>query len=184
MDQAAGQSLIRPRGPEPRQNNRNAFSNIVAPGVNRQLMHRAVVIMYVRLPLSLRNVEELLQEHGIEIRHETVRFWWHRFGPMLAAEIRRWWVKGLRLNRWQWHLDEVFVKIKGEWHYLWRAVDHEGQVLKSFVTKRCGRRAALKFLRKTMKRHDQAIVLVTDKLRAYGAALRCLGIAARRETGR
>ena len=96
-------------------------------------------MLYVWFPLSLRNVEDLLHEQGIEIRHETVRFWWNRFGPMFAAEIRRNRVSRMRFySNWQWHLDEVFVKINGETHYLWRAVDHEGEVLESYVTKRCG----------------------------------------------
>ena len=94
-------------------------------------------MLYVRFPLSLRNVEDLLHERGIEISHETVRFWWNRFGPMFAAEIRRNRVSWMRsYSNWQWHLDEVFVKINGEMHYLWRAVDHEGEVLKSYVSKR------------------------------------------------
>ena len=90
---------------------------------------RLAVMLYVRFPLSLRNVEDLLHERGIEISHETVRFWWNRFGPMFAAEIRRNWVSRMRsYSNWQWHLDEVFVKINGEMHYLWRAVDHEGEM--------------------------------------------------------
>jgi transposase-like protein len=110
---------------------------------------RLAVMLYVRFPLSLRNVEDLLHERGIEISHETVRFWWNRFGPMFAAEIRRNRVSRMRsCSNWQWHLDEVFVKIHGEMHYLWRAVDHEGEVLESYVTKRRDRKAALKFLRK------------------------------------
>ena len=110
---------------------------------------RLAVMLYVRFPLSLRNVEDLLHERGIEISHETVRFWWNRFGPMFAAEIRRNRVSRMRsYSNWQWHLDEVFVKINGETHYLWRAVDHEGEVLESYVTKRRDRKAALKFLRK------------------------------------
>jgi putative transposase len=92
-------------------------------------------MMYVRFPLSLRNVEDLLHERGIEISHETVRFWWLRFGPMFAAEIRKRRVSGMRASRWRWHLDEVFVKVNGVQHYLWRAVDHEGEVLEAFVSK-------------------------------------------------
>jgi putative transposase len=104
------------------------------------------VMLYVRFPLSLRNVEDLLHERVIEISHETVRFWWNRFGPMFASEIRRNRISRMRsYSNWQWHLDEVFVKINGETHYLWRAVDHEGEVLESYVTKRCDRKAALKF---------------------------------------
>ena len=88
-------------------------------------------MMYVRFPLSLRNVEDLLHERGIEISHETVRFWRNRFGPMFAAEIRKRRIEGMKSSRWRWHLDEVFVKINGERHYLWRAVDHEGEVCRN-----------------------------------------------------
>jgi len=88
---------------------------------------RLAVMMYVRLPLSLQNVENLLHECGVDVSHETARFWWHRFGPMLAAEIRKRRIQSGRSSRWRWHLDEVFVKINGERHYLWRAVDHEGE---------------------------------------------------------
>ena len=129
--------------------------------------------MYVRYPLSLRNVEDLLHERGIDISHETVRFWWNRFGPLFAAEIRKKRSQQLRAHsNWQWHLDEVFVKINGETHYLRRAVDHEGEVLESFVTKRRDRKAALKFLRKTIKRFGPPHVIVTDLLRSYGAAMK------------
>lgn len=98
---------------------------------------RLAVMLYVRFPLSLRNVEDLLHERGIEISHETVRFWWNRFGPIFAVEIRKKRVQQMRAySNWQWHLDEVFVKINGETHHLWRAVDREGEVLESYVTKR------------------------------------------------
>ncbi len=146
---------------------------------------RLAVMMYVRFPLSLRNVENLLDERGINVSHETVRFWWNRFGPMFAAEIRRKRVQQLRsYSNWQWHLDEVFVKINGETHYLWRAVDHEGEVLESYVTKRRDRKAALEFLRKTVKCHGKVQVLVTDQLRSYGAAMKVIGNADRQETDR
>ena len=146
---------------------------------------RLAVMMYVRFPLSLRNVEDMLHERGIDISHETVRFWWNRFGPLFAAEIRRSRVRRMRAySNWQWHLDEVFVKINGELHYLWRAVDHEGEVLESYVTKRRDRKAALKFLRKSMKRYGQPEVIVTDKLRSYGAAMKVIGNDKRQETGR
>ena len=142
-------------------------------------------MMYVRFPLSLRNVEDLLHERGIDISHETVRFWWNRFGPMFAAEIRRKRADRMRAySNWQWHLDEVFVKINGEMHYLWRAVDHEGEVLESYVTKRRDRRAALKFIRKSMQRYGQPHIIVTDKLRSYGAAMKVIGNAQKQETGR
>ena len=145
---------------------------------------RLAVMLYVRFPLSLRNVEDLLHERGVEISHETVRFWWHRFGPMFAAEIRKRRIEGMRSSRWRWHLDEIFVKINGERHYLWRAVDHEGEILESFVTKTRDKKAALKFLKKSMKRHGRPHVFVTDKLRSYGAALKEIGAADRQETGR
>ena len=146
---------------------------------------RLAVIMYVRFPLSLRNVEDLPHERGIEINHEAVRFWWNRFGPMFAAEIRRNRVSRMRsYSNWRWHLDEVFVKINGETHYLWRAVDHEGEVLESYVTKRRDRKAALKFLRKSMKRYGQPAIMVTEKLRSYGAAMKVIGNLRRQETGR
>lgn len=146
---------------------------------------RLAVMLYVRFPLSLRNVEDLLHERGIDVSHETVRFWWNRFGPMFAAEIRRKRINRMRAwSNWQWHLDEVFVKINGETHYLWRAVDHEGEVLESYVTRRRDRKAALKFLRKSMKRYGQPQVLVTDKLRSYGAAMKVVGNIWKQETGR
>ena len=142
-------------------------------------------MLYVRFPLSLRNVEDLLQERGIDISHETVRYWWNRFGPMFATEIRRNRARQMRAHsNWRWHLDEVFVRINGETHYLWRAVDHEGEVLESYVSKRRDRKAALKFLRKSMKRYGKPEVIVTDKLRSYGAAMRVIGNASRQETGR
>jgi putative transposase len=87
-------------------------------------------------------------------------------------------------SNWRWYLDEVFVKINGERHYLWRAVDHEGEVLESFVTKHRDRTAALKLLKKAMKRHGQPEVVVTDKLRSYGAAMKVIGNDNRQETGR
>ena len=145
---------------------------------------RLAVMMYVRFPLSLRNVEDLLHERGIDVCHETVRYWWRRFGPMFAAEIRMRRVAGMRSSRWRWHLDEIFVKINGERHYLWRAVDHEGEVLESFVTKTRDKKAALKFLRKAMRRHGRPEEIVTDKLASYGAALRDLGAGGRQRTGR
>src|SRR5665811_1759028 len=146
---------------------------------------RLVVLMYVRFPLSLRNVEDLLFERGIDISYETVRFWWNRFGPMFAGEIRKQRVSYMRGYRhWRWHLDEVYVKINGEMHYLWRAVDHEGEVLESYVTKRRDRRAALKFLKRTMKRYGRPRSIVTDRLRSYRAAMNVIGNAADQTCGR
>jgi putative transposase len=146
---------------------------------------RLAVMLYVRYPLSLRNVEDLLHERGIDITHETVRFWWNRFGTIFAAEIRRSRVQAMRNFRHRrWHLDEVFVKINGVKHYLWRAVDHEGEVLESFVTKRRDKKAALKFLRKALRVHGPTEAIVTDRLASYGAALKGLGAIDKREVGR
>ena len=146
---------------------------------------RYVVMLYVRYPLSLRNVEDLLHERGIEISHETVRSWWIRFGPMFAAEIRRKRVQAMRQHtHWRWHLDEVYVKINGEMRYLWRPVDHEGEVLESYVTKTRDKAAALKFIRKALKRHGSPKAITTDGLRSYGAAMRELGCEEKREVGR
>jgi putative transposase len=72
-----------------------------------------------------------------------------------------------RHSNWHWHFDEIFVKVNGELHYLWRAVDHEWEVLESYVSKRIGRKAVLKFIRKSMKRNGQPQIIVTDKLRSY-----------------
>jgi putative transposase len=146
---------------------------------------RLVVMMYVKFPLSLRNVEDLLHERGIDVSYETVRFWWNRFGPMFAAEIRRKRVDHMRaFTHWRWHLDEVFVKINGEMHYLWRAVDQEGEVLESFATKERDKAAALSFMKKLMKRHGKAEAITTDGLRSYKAAMAELGNAEKQETGR
>ena len=146
---------------------------------------RLAVMMYVRYPLSLRNVEDLLHERGIDVSYESVRFWWNRFGPMFASEIRKVRIQRIRAySNWQWHLDEVFVKINGENHYMWRAVDHEGEVLDAFVSRRRDRKAALKFLGKVMKRYGQPEHIVTDKLRSYGAAMKEIGNADRQLTGR
>ena len=143
------------------------------------------VMMYVRFPLSLRNVEDLLHERGIDICHETVRYWWNRFGPLFARAIRKKRINPVpNYSNWRWHLDEVFVKINGELHYLWRAVDHEGEVLEAFVSKRRDRKAALTFLKKIMKRYGQSHVIVTDRLRSYRAAMKLIGNEAVQEVGR
>ncbi len=146
---------------------------------------RLAVMMNVRFPLSLRQVEDLLHERGIDICHETVRAWWNRFGPVFAADIRKNRSASMRSHiQWRWHLDEVFVRINGETHSLWRAVDHEGEVLEAFVTKRRNRKAALRFLRKAMKRYGRPLAIVTDRLRSYRAAMREIGNEARQVTGR
>ncbi|MEM9670189.1 MAG: IS6 family transposase [Pseudomonadota bacterium] len=143
------------------------------------------VMMYVRFPLSLRNVEDLLHERGIDVCHESVRLWVDRFGTHFASKIRRQRASYMRqVHQWQWHLDEMFVKIRGETHYLWRAVDHEGEVLESYVTKTRDKAAALKFLRKAMKRYGNPQVVITDRLASYGAAMKVIGNIDRQEIGR
>ena len=138
-----------------------------------------------KYPLSLRNVEDLLAERGIDISHETVRFWWNRFGPMFAAEIRKKRVAHMRhYPQWRWHLDEVFVKVNGKLCYLWRAVDHEGEVLEAVVTAKRDKVAALKFLKRIMKRYGRPRKIVTDGLCSYSAATKEIGNADRHEVGR
>ena len=146
---------------------------------------RLAVVVYVRFPLSLRNVEDLPHERGIDICHKTVRYWWNRFSPIFAKEIRKKRI-GHQQNysNWKWHLDEVFVKINGETDYLWRAVDHEGEVLEAIVSKRRDRNAALVFLKKVMKRYGKPRSIVTDKLPSYRAAMKVIGNEACQETGR
>jgi len=143
------------------------------------------VMMYVRFPLSLRNVEDLLHERGIDVCHESVRLWVDRFGIHFAGKIRKQRSSYMRqVTQWQWHLDEVFVKINGVQHYLWRAVDHEGEVLESYVTKQRNKKAALKFLRKAMKRYGNPRIIVTDRCPSYGAAMMDIGNKDRQEVGR
>ena len=146
---------------------------------------RLVVMMYVRFPLSLRNVEDLLAERGIDICHETVRHWWNRFGPMFAADIRRQRVSRMRgFRQWRWHLDEMYVKLGGEMVYLWRAVDQEGEILESYGTKTRDKAAALTFMKKALKRHGSPDAITTDGLRSYKAAMSELGNADKQEIGR
>lgn len=103
---------------------------------------------------------------------------------MFAAEIRKKRTHNRSYSNWRWHLDEVFVRINGETYYLWRAVDHEGEVLEIFATKRRDRKAALKFLRCAMKRYGQPGAIVTDRLRSYRAAMNVIGNAAGQVCGR
>lgn len=145
---------------------------------------RLSVTVYVRYPLPLRQVEDLLFERGIDICHETVRFWWNRFGPMFAAEIRKRRIDRRSYSNWCWHLDEVFVRINGETYYPWRAIDHEGEVLEVIAIKCRDRRAALKFLKRAMKRYGRPGSIVTDRLRSYRAAVKILGIPDRQKCGR
>src|SRR5215471_19523495 len=145
---------------------------------------RLVVMMSVRYPLSLRNVEDLLAERRIDISYETVRFWWNRFGPMFAAEIRKRRVLQMRCYpQWRWHLDEVLVKINGKLCSLWRAVDHEGEVLEAVVTAKRDKAAALKLIKGIMKKYGQPRTVVTDGLCSYSAAMNDIGAGTRHEVG-
>ena len=133
-------------------------------------------MLYVRFPLSLRNVEDLLHQRGIDVCHESVRFWVDQFGTHFAQTIRKRRSEAMRqVRQWRWHLDEVFVKIRGETHYLWRAVDNEGEVLEAYVTKKRDKVAALKFLREAMKRYGSPEVIVTDRCPSYRAAMKSIG---------
>ena len=110
---------------------------------------------------------------------------WNRFGPLFAADIRRQRVNRMRgFRHWKWHLDEVFVKINGERPYVWHAVDHEGEILESFVTKTRDKASALWFMKKALKRHGKVEAITTDRLRSYKAALTELGGEQKQETGR
>ena len=127
------------------------------------------VWLYYRFSLSLRDVEELLAKRGITVTHETIRQWCRKFGPQYARKLYR---RQGRLGD-MWHLDEVFVKIRGERHYLWRAVDQDGDVIDILVQRYRNARAARRFFRKLLKGQGSTPwKLVTDKLRSYGAAHR------------
>ncbi|MEW2077313.1 IS6 family transposase [Streptomyces sp. NPDC013433] len=127
------------------------------------------VWLYFRFPLSFREVEELMLEHGIVVSYETVRRWCAKFGQRYAGALRR---RRPRPGD-TWHLDEVFIKINGEQKYLWRAVDQDGNVLDILVQNRRDKAAARRFLRRLMKKTRTAPrVIVTDRLRSYGAAHR------------
>ena len=137
--------------------------------------------LYVRFTLSFRDVEDLLAERGIVVSYETVRRWVNHFGPKIAADLR----KRRPKPHTNWHLDEVYLKIGGRLVYLWRAVDAEGEVLDVLVQTRRNKRAALKLMRKLLKKYGfLPEALVTDDLRSYRAAARDLGIEHRHCTGR
>ena len=141
---------------------------------------RYAVWLYFRFTLSVRDVEELLAQRGIEVSRESVRCWVIKFGPLIAANLRR----RRCAPSPRWHLDEMVVKIGGRRMYLWRAVDDEGEVLDMLVQKRRNKHAALKLLRKLLKNqgiHPETIT--TDKLASYRAAARDLGLTARHRPG-
>src|ERR671939_1455958 len=138
------------------------------------------VWLYLRFTLSYRDVEDLLAERGVDVSYETVRRWVRKFGPVFAQRLR---ARHPKPSRY-WHLDEMVARIAGETVYLWRAVDHEGEVLDVLVQRRRDKVAALKMMRKLLKKQGFApTVVVTDKLRSYGAAFHAIGLAARHEQG-
>jgi len=142
---------------------------------------RYAVWLYFRFTMSIRDVEELLAERGIDVSREAVRRWVIKFGPLIAANLRR--RRAPPTGRW--HLDEMVVKIGGRRMYLWRAVDDEGEVLDVLVQKRRNKHAALKLLRRLLKNqgiHPETIT--TDKLASYRAAARELGLSRRHRPGR
>jgi transposase-like protein len=141
---------------------------------------RHTVWLYLRFTLSYRDVEDLLAERGLDVSYESVRRWALKFGPLFARELRR------RRHRptSRWHLDEMAVLIGGKQFWLWRAVDDEGEVLDLLVQRRRDKNAVVKLMRKLLKKQGFAPdVLVTDKLRSYGAAKAALGLSARHEQG-
>ena len=145
-----------------------------------EIIQRAVWLYY-RFTLSFRDVEDLLAERGIIVSYETIRRWVNHFGPRVAADLRRRRPKPHTV----WHLDAVYLRIKGDMVYLWRAVDAEGEVLDVLVQTRRNKRAALKLMRNLLKKYGFVPdKLVTDDLRSYGAAASHLGIAKRHDRGR
>ncbi len=145
-----------------------------------EIIQRAIWL-YLRFTLSFRDVEDLLAERGILVSYETVRRWVNHCGPMIAADLRKRRAKPCTT----WHLDEAYLKIAGSMVYLWRAVDAEGEVLDVLVQSKRNKRAALKLMRKLLKKHGFVPdLMVTDDLRSYGAAARDLGIEDRHERGR
>lgn len=141
---------------------------------------RHAVWLYLRFTLSFRDVEELLAERGIDASYESVRRWVGKFGPAFARNLRR-----LRPRpSGTWHLDEMVISIQGRHCYLWRAVDDEGEVLDMLVQPKRDKAAALKLMRRLIKKQGFVpTVVVTDKLRSYAAAFRDLRLTARHEQG-
>ena len=138
------------------------------------------VWLYFRFTLSIRDVEELMAQRGIQVSREAVRCWVNKFGPLIAANLRR----RREAPTGRWHLDEMVVKIAGRRMYLWRAVDDEGEVLDVLVQKRRNKAAALKLLRRLLKNqgvHPETIT--TDKLASYGAAVSDLNLTNRHRPG-
>lgn len=141
---------------------------------------RHAVWLYFRFTLSLRDVEELMAQRGVEVSYETIRCWTLKFGRQFAHNLRRTRSKPTA----RWHLDEMVVKIGGKRMFLWRAVDDEGEVLDMLVQERRNKGAALKLLRKLLKNQGvRPEAIVTDRLASYRAAARDLGLTARHRPG-
>lgn len=141
---------------------------------------RQAVWLYFRFTLSLRDVEELMAERGVEVSREAIRCWVIKFGPLIAANLRR------RRDppSPRWHLDEMVVRVGGRRMWLWRAVDDEGEVLDMLVQRRRNAAAAMKLLRKLLKRQGiHPDTVTTDKLGSYRVAMRQLGIKDRHRAG-
>jgi putative transposase len=127
------------------------------------------VWLYHRFTLSFRDVEDLLAERGVTVSYEAIRSWCRKFGLAYARTLRR---RQGRLGD-IWHVDELFITIRGQRHYLWRAVDQDGDVLDILVTRHRDRKAANRFFRRVLKHQGRPpLQLVTDKLRSYPAAHR------------
>jgi putative transposase len=137
-----------------------------------QVIISHAVWLYLRFPLSFRDVEELLAERGIEVSHESIRRWVAKFGPRYAEELRRREMKPGRV----WHLDEMAVRIGGKRHWLWRAVDEHGATLDVLLQERCDTNAAERFFRMLLAHTggQPPERIATDKLGSYAAALRGL----------
>jgi len=127
------------------------------------------VWLYRCFSLSLRDVELILAARGVVVSYESIREWGLRFGRLFAGTLKR---RRPRPGD-KWFMDEVFLRIRGKLHYLWRAVDEDGHVLDILVQSRRNAKAAKRFFRKLLKGlHYVPRVIVTDKLRSYGAAKR------------
>ncbi len=141
---------------------------------------RQSIWLYARFTLSLRDIEEMLAERGLDVSHETVRRWFLKFGSAIAANLRR--------NRPRpsdhWHLDEMAIVIRGQRYWLWRAVDNEGEVLDFLIQSKRDTKAALKLIRKLLKRQGfRPTRIVTDKLRSYRSAFRSMSLVAIHDQG-
>ena len=144
------------------------------PNIYKRFRFPSVIIqyavwLYYRFNLSHRDIEDLLAERGINVTYEAIRLWCNRFGPKYAARLKR----KHRGYGDTFFIDEVFIRIDGKQHYLWRAVDQDGEVVDVFLQKRRDGAAAKRFFKRLLKKHsDEPRKIVTDKLRSYDVAHR------------